>query len=59
MIAPGLTPSGAWDLPQNLNMAQQCLDHDPNAVAIIDLSGQGRQDVTYAALRQRVMSWRP
>jgi len=45
----------AWDLPAQLNMAQQVCDgwaeRDPERVAIIDLTGP-RQEFTYRALQQ-------
>ena len=43
-----------WDLPDELNMAQQVCDGwaatEPDRLAIIDLSGKERRDVTYGAL---------
>ncbi len=42
-----------WALPDRLNMARQvCFDwlDQPQRVAIIDLSGQGRRDIGYGAL---------
>ncbi len=47
---PGLDQSGAWDLPARLNMAAQCLGHDPDQTAIIDLTGPVRRDVSYGDL---------
>lgn len=45
----------AWNLPDQLNMAEQVCDRwaesDPDRVAIIDLTGP-RRDVSYAQLRQ-------
>jgi acetyl-CoA synthetase len=38
-----------WSFPARLNMAEQCLAHDPQAVAIIEHDGAARP-VTYAAL---------
>ena len=44
-----------WDLPERLNMAHEVCDRwaesDPDRVAIIDLSGGKRRDVSYRALR--------
>lgn len=51
---PGLRPSGDWDLPARLNMAQQCLSKAENQIAIVDLTGPARVDVTYSALAERV-----
>ncbi|WP_299042602.1 AMP-binding protein [uncultured Tateyamaria sp.] len=36
-----------------MNMALQCLAHPPDQVAIIDLTGQTRTDVTYAMLAEQ------
>lgn len=52
MILPGLTSDGHWDLPKRLNMAAQCLDHPSDKVAIVDLTGAARRDVTYGALAE-------
>ncbi len=49
---PGLTATGAWDVPARLNMAAQCLAHPVDQVAVIDLTGGVRRDVTYGALHQ-------
>lgn len=47
-----------WDLPPRLNMAQQaCFEWEaraPARVAIIELAGDARNDLTYAALAARV-----
>lgn len=44
-----------WDIPARLNMAAQVCDDwaeaAPERVAIIDLSGDGRREVSYGALR--------
>lgn len=47
---PGLDADGAWALPARLNMAAQCLAQDAGQVAIIDLTGDTRHDVSYGAL---------
>ncbi|SDE46281.1 AMP-binding protein [Ruegeria marina] len=47
---PGLRPDGGWDLPERLNMARQCLSHPAGDLAIIDLTGPERRDITYGAL---------
>ncbi len=52
MGLPGLTVDGAWDLPRDLNMARQGLDRDPEAVAVIDLTGATRRDVSVAELAE-------
>ncbi len=49
---PGLTATGAWDVPARLNMAAQCLAHPVDQVAVIDLTGGVRRDVTYGALHR-------
>ena len=64
---PGLDSSGCWAVPVRMNMATQCLAHDANKVAIIDLTGAARRDVSFGeltvmvdglarALRQRVQA---
>ncbi|KIN64671.1 Acetyl-coenzyme A synthetase [Sulfitobacter noctilucicola] len=50
MTLPGLQEDGSWDIPARLNMAAQCLAQDDDRVAIIDLTGADRRDVTYGAL---------
>ncbi len=47
---PGLDAAGAWDLPARLNMAAQCLPHDPVRTAIIDLTGDVRREVSFGEL---------
>lgn len=47
---PGMTPEGRWDIPGRLNMAAQCLVGDPDRLAIIDLTGRARRDVTLGEL---------
>lgn len=47
---PGLRPDGGWDLPERLNMARQCLSQPADALAIIDLTGPARRDVTHGEL---------
>lgn len=42
---PFLTEDGRWQLPDRLNMADQCLAGDPGETAIIDLTGPKRWDV--------------
>ncbi|WP_299874664.1 AMP-binding protein [uncultured Sulfitobacter sp.] len=49
---PGLTATGAWDVPARLNMAAQCLAHPVDQVAVSDLTGGVRRDVTYGALHR-------
>lgn len=51
---PGLRRDGSWDIPVDLNMAAQCLAQPDDAVAIIDLTGDQRRDITYAALHDMV-----
>ncbi len=45
-----LTTDGFWTLPDRLNIADQCLAGQPDAVAIIDLTGAERRDVTRGEL---------
>ncbi|WP_298857363.1 AMP-binding protein [uncultured Sulfitobacter sp.] len=47
---PGLDGEGRWDIPARLNMARQCLDMPEAQVAVIDLTGDARVDVTYGRL---------
>ena len=49
---PGLRPEGSWDLPDQLNMARQCLNHPSDQVALIDLTGSSRDDITCGQLSQ-------
>lgn len=51
-VLPGLTSEGAWDVPARLNMAAQCLAQPAGQVAVIDLTGDERRDVSYGALHQ-------
>ncbi len=52
MRYPGLQSDGSWDLPAQLNMAQQCLAQPDDAVAIIDLTGPERRDVSFGELAE-------
>ena len=54
MSIPGLNADGIWDVPDDVNMARQCLEHDPNQVAVIDLTQGDRWDVTYSDLNLMV-----
>ncbi|MCU9838522.1 AMP-binding protein [Ruegeria sp. WL0004] len=47
---PGLRPDRGWDLPERLNMARQCLSQPADALAIIDLTGPARRDITHGEL---------
>ncbi|MDF1715508.1 MAG: AMP-binding protein [Antarcticimicrobium sp.] len=47
---PGLDDAGRWQIHARLNMAAQALAGDPGRVAIIDLTGPSRRDVTAADL---------
>ncbi|MDK3072369.1 AMP-binding protein [Sedimentitalea sp. JM2-8] len=47
---PGHTPTGSWDLPDRLNMARQCLSGPEDRLAIIDLTGPARRDITQSDL---------
>lgn len=50
---PGLRVDGSWDTPDRLNMARQCLTA-PDRLAIIDLTGPERRDVSLAELHGMV-----
>ena len=50
MHLPGLHTDQSWDIPARLNRAAQCLTHPADQVAIVDLTGDARRDVTYGAL---------
>ncbi len=47
---PGLRPGGGWDVPERMNMAQQCLRHTEDQVALIDLTGADARQVTCGQL---------
>ena len=51
---PGLDGEGRWDIPARLNMARQCLSGPDDALAVIDLTGGTRRDVTFGALERMV-----
>ena len=51
---PGLDAQGHWILPDTLNMAQQAMDHPGDALALIDMTGIERRDLTHAELAQMV-----
>ncbi|WP_293573193.1 AMP-binding protein [Phaeobacter sp.] len=51
---PGLQPDGSWQFPETLNMAAQALDHPDAHLALIDLTGAERRDVTFGALHAHV-----
>ncbi|MDD9721298.1 AMP-binding protein [Sulfitobacter sp. PR48] len=46
----GLRADGTWDLPTRLNMAAQCLARPSDALAIVDLTGPVRRDVSHGEL---------
>ncbi len=50
----GVTATGAWDLPSDLNMAAQALNHGSDQIALIDATCAEPKHVTYGALRLRV-----
>ncbi|MBD3663584.1 AMP-binding protein [Sulfitobacter sp. TSTF-M16] len=52
MFLPGLHNDGSWDVPARLNMAAQCLAQPSDSVAIIDLTGKNRRDVSFGALSE-------
>ncbi|MEP4038138.1 AMP-binding protein [Pseudophaeobacter sp.] len=47
---PGLTSRGEWRLPARINMAQQAMAHAADRLAIIDLTGAVRRDITHGEL---------
>ncbi|WP_170381690.1 AMP-binding protein [Ruegeria atlantica] len=47
---PGMRNSGGWAISDRLNMARQCLAHPGERVAIIDLTNDGTERVTYGQL---------
>ncbi|KIC26708.1 MULTISPECIES: AMP-binding protein [unclassified Leisingera] len=47
---PGFRADGSWDMPEHLNMAAQCLAQPDDAVALIDMTGPARRDITYGEL---------
>ncbi|WP_171120764.1 MULTISPECIES: AMP-binding protein [unclassified Ruegeria] len=51
---PGLQPGGGWVIPDQLNMARQCLSQPGDRVAIRDLTGGTQDDVTFDRLQQMV-----
>ncbi len=51
---PGLRFDGSWDVPEQLNMARQCLSQQPDRVAIVDLTGEHAVRVTFAELAEMV-----
>ncbi|TNJ42706.1 AMP-binding protein [Phaeobacter sp. B1627] len=52
--SPGLTEAGAWILPERLNMSAQVLDHPRHDLAVIDLTGSVRRDVSFGELSDMV-----
>lgn len=54
LAAIGLAADGAWRLPDQLNMAAQALAQDPDALALIDLTGAERRDISYGDLAEMV-----
>ncbi|EBA15218.1 acetyl-coenzyme A synthetase [Roseobacter sp. SK209-2-6] len=54
LTLPGLRADGAWDLPERLNMAEQCLSHPADKLALIDMTGPARQDLTFGGLADMV-----
>ncbi len=51
---PGLSSQGDWILPPQLNMAQQAMDHAADHLAIVDLTGAARRDISHGELAQMV-----
>ncbi|KIC19685.1 AMP-binding protein [Leisingera sp. ANG-DT] len=46
----GFRADGSWDMPEHLNMAAQCLAQPADALALIDMTGPARRDITYGEL---------
>lgn len=51
---PGLGAQGHWQVPQQLNMAEQAMAHAAEQLAIIDLTGPLRQDISHGKLAEMV-----
>ena len=51
---PGLDAQRRWDIPARLNMARQCLSQPEGALAVVDLTGASRRDVSFGMLGQMV-----
>jgi acetyl-CoA synthetase len=51
---PGLASDGSWQLPARLNMAAQAMDHAADKLAIIDLTGAARHDISHGDLAEMV-----
>ncbi len=51
---PGLASDGSWQLPARLNMAAQAMDHAADKLAIIDLTGPQRHDISHGDLAEMV-----
>ncbi len=49
-VIPGLTPEGAWDLPDRLNLARQCLSMPAAQVALVELGEAGPLQITFGQL---------
>ena len=49
-IIPGLHPDHCWAIPDRLNMARQCLSQPSGQIAILDLSQDEAQPVTFGEL---------
>ena len=49
-IIPGLHPDHRWAIPDRLNMARQCLSQPSGQIAILDLSQDEAQPVTFGEL---------
>jgi acetyl-CoA synthetase len=47
---PGLSADGSWVLPDRLNMAAQAMSQPAEALAIIDMTGPERRDITHGEL---------
>ncbi|OIQ42684.1 MAG: AMP-dependent synthetase [Roseobacter sp. MedPE-SWde] len=51
---PGLTSQGEWILSAQLNMARQAMSHAPDKLALVDLTGPQRRDISHGELAEMV-----
>ena len=51
---PGLTSQGEWILSAQLNMARQAMTHAPDKLALVDLTGPERRDISHGELAEMV-----
>ena len=51
---PGLTSQGEWILSAQLNMARQAMTHAADKLALVDLTGSQRRDISHGELAEMV-----